>query len=140
VGVAAELRDDAGVGQGGQIRGHHRHRAAEVAEGRGGHQVILQLDERREAAVHGAGKKIERGGLARFGVKCVVLLAADLLAPRLTEIAPFFRSCPVHERHHIPSGHPVQRGEAGGLDFWVEDPVRSCLRTSVWIHPSRNLL
>ncbi len=34
MGVAAELADDAGGGQHGQVGGHDRHGAAKVAEGR----------------------------------------------------------------------------------------------------------
>ncbi len=37
--VAAELRFDAGIGQDGQVGGHHRRGAAKVAEGRLGHQA-----------------------------------------------------------------------------------------------------
>ncbi len=102
VRVAAELRDDAGIRQQGQIGSHDRDGATKVAEGRRGHQLILQLDERGNAAVHGAGEKIERRCLASLGVECVVLLAADLLAPRLAQIASFFRSCPVHDPQPIP--------------------------------------
>ena len=40
---------------------------------------------------------VRAGALRALGLKFVVLLAAHLLAPRLAQIAAFFRSCPVHE-------------------------------------------
>ena len=52
MGVTAKLTDDARRGQYGQVGGHHRHRAAKVAEGRRGHQFVLELDERGDAALH----------------------------------------------------------------------------------------
>ena len=82
--VAAELADDARRRQHGQVGGHHRHRAAEVTEGRRGHQQVLELDERGDAAAHRASNKLEGGGLPRLGFQFAVLLAAHLLAPRLT--------------------------------------------------------
>ena len=39
--IAAELGDNAGIGQRRQVGGHHRHGAAEVAEGRVGHHLVL---------------------------------------------------------------------------------------------------
>ena len=56
---------NAGIGQHGQVGGHHRHRAAEVAEGRLGHQLVLELDERRHAAAHGALQQLERQASCR---------------------------------------------------------------------------
>ncbi len=86
VGVAAELADDAGGGERGEVGGHHRHSAAKVAEGRCGHELVLELDERGNAAAHGALEQRERRRLARLGVEGVVLLAAHLLAPRLAQV------------------------------------------------------
>ena len=58
--VSAKLADDAGVGQYGQIRGHDRNRAAKVAEGRLGHELVFELDERGNSAVHRAVEKRQR--------------------------------------------------------------------------------
>ena len=44
VGVAAELRNEAGVGMAGEVGGHHGHGAAEEAEGAGGHALVLDLE------------------------------------------------------------------------------------------------
>ena len=94
--VAAELADDAGGGQLREVSGHHRRRAAKVAEGRLGHQLVFELDERGHAAAHRARNKLQCRGGPRLGMQRFVLVAAHLLAPRLAKRAPFFRSCPVH--------------------------------------------
>jgi hypothetical protein len=108
--VAAELGCKAGVGQHGQVRGHHRNCAAKEAEGRVGHELILELDERGNAALHRPRQQIESRRLARLGRECVVFLAAYLLAPRLAQLAPFFGSHPLHEPHHTPSVRATQPG------------------------------
>ena len=96
VGVAAELADDAGGGKLGQVRGHDRRGAAKEGEGRLGHELVLEGNERGHAAAHGPLDDGQSGGLPRLGIQGVVLVAAHLLAPRLAESAAFFRSCPVH--------------------------------------------
>ena len=53
VGVAAELADDAGRGKLGQVRSHYRRGAAKKGEGRLGHELVLEGDERGHAAAHG---------------------------------------------------------------------------------------
>ena len=45
VGVAADLVDDAGVGQEREVRGHDGHGATEESEGRGKHALVLERDE-----------------------------------------------------------------------------------------------
>ena len=84
MGVAAELADDAGGGEDREIGGHDRDRAPEIAEGRGGHELILELDEGGKAAAHGVREQFGGGYGPRLGFEFVVLLAAHLLAPRLT--------------------------------------------------------
>ncbi len=54
MGVAADLRDDSGVGQCGQVRGHDRRGTAKEAEGRNEHALVLQSDQGRDASPHGA--------------------------------------------------------------------------------------
>jgi hypothetical protein len=48
----------------------------------------------------------------------IVLLAAHLLAPRLAQIAPFFRSCPMHDPEDTPWTHAAQSMKAGELHFF----------------------
>ncbi len=52
VGVSADLINDAGVGQGGEIGGHDGDGSAKVAEGRREHAFVLEGDELRDAAPH----------------------------------------------------------------------------------------
>ena len=82
-----------------QVRRHHRRRAAKVSEGRLGHQLVLQLDQRRHAATHRSLHKRQRGNRPRLEFSRFVLVAAHLLAPRLTQCAAFFWSCPLHTRN-----------------------------------------
>ncbi len=60
VGVAAELRGDAGVGMAGEVGGHDRHGSSKEAEGAGGHALVLDGDEAGDASVHGGAQKLER--------------------------------------------------------------------------------
>jgi hypothetical protein len=125
VGVAAELDCEAGRGQQPQVGGHHRHRAAKVAEGRLGHEFVLELDERGNAAAHRTGQQIKGGSRPRLGFEAVVLVAAHLPAPRLAQSAPFFRGCPVHDPEDTPACCPAQprqalRGNPGELHCTVE--------------------
>jgi len=85
VGVAAKLGVDAGVEAEREIVGHHRHGAAEEAEGRGGHVVVLEGDERGDASAHGRGEQSERVGVADVGLPAGVLGAAHVLALGLAE-------------------------------------------------------
>ena len=94
--VAAKLAHDAGRRKLRQVRGHHRRCAAKVSERRLGHELILELDQRRHAAAHRSLYQFQSRGRPRLGMQCFVLMAAHLLAPRLAKCAPFFRSCPVH--------------------------------------------
>ena len=102
--VAAELAHDAGRGQLRQVRRHHRSRAAKVREGRFGHQLVLQGDERRHAAAHRSFHDLEGRRLPRLGFEGFVLVASHLFAPRLTQRATFFGGRPAH----IPGTYTVQ--------------------------------
>jgi hypothetical protein len=104
-----------------QIGGHHRHRAAQVAEGRLGHQLVLELDERGNAAVHRAGHEFECGSLPRLGFEFTMFLAAYLLAPRLTQVAPFFGSCPLHDPEDTTPGLRGARRNADEIRYSFTD-------------------
>ena len=60
VGIAADLGEDAGIGQAAQVGGHHGNGAAEIAEGRLGHELPLELDQRRDAAAGGMLEEFDR--------------------------------------------------------------------------------
>ena len=92
------------LGRHAQVGGHHRHGAAEVAEGRLGHELPLELDQRRHAAVRGALEEFERRPRALLGIQVAVILAADLLAPRLAQFAAFFHGCTLHGGNIHPHG------------------------------------
>jgi hypothetical protein len=78
--VAAKLCDDAGVGMAGQVGGHHWDGPAKEAEGAGGHALMLELDERRDAAALGLAEEIERIVLAGAGGELRMGRAGELLA------------------------------------------------------------
>ncbi len=88
MGVAADLRDDSGVGHCGEVRGHDRHGAAKEAEGRSEHTFVLQRDQRWDASAHGVGDGGERRGPMGGRTPARVLLATQLLATRLAQGAP----------------------------------------------------
>ena len=122
--VAAELAYDAGRRKLRQIRGHHRRRAAKVAERRHCHQFVLELNQRRHAAAHRACHQFQSGGRPRLGMQRFMLVAAHLFAPRLAKRTPFFRSCPVHTAEHTPSTLAAQYGSRRDLDFpWKPAPL-----------------
>jgi len=58
--------------------------------------------------MHRPGQQFEDGALAGLGFQFAMLLTADLFTPRLTEIAPFLRSCPMHEPEDTPSDGVAQ--------------------------------
>ncbi len=99
VGIAAQLRFNAGVGNHGEVGGHHWRGAAEVEEWRLRHELMLELQQSRNASPLGTLQQRKRGCFPRLDVEFVVLLAAQLLAPRLTENPSFIRRCPVHARN-----------------------------------------
>ena len=70
VGIAADLRDDAGVGQCGEVGRHDRHSAAKETEGRSEHAFVLQRDEGRDASSHGARDSGHRGNAAEAARQC----------------------------------------------------------------------
>ena len=80
VGVAAELGDQAGVGMSGEVGCHDGHRAAEEAEGAGGHPLALDGDQRGQAAALGFSQQSERVRGARGGGKGGVSAAGELFA------------------------------------------------------------
>src|SRR5271166_502783 len=108
VSVTAKLADNSGRGQNSQIGGHYGYRAAQVAEGRLRHQPVLERNERGNSPVHRARYKFQRGSFPRLGFEFVVLLAANLLAPCLPQIAPFFRARPLHEPQDTPLDRATQ--------------------------------
>ena len=65
VGVAAELGDDAGVGMAGEVGGHDGDGSAKEAEGAGGHALILDGNQPRDATLHGGAQQLE--GIVRAG-------------------------------------------------------------------------
>ncbi len=87
--IAAELGEDAGVGAEREIAGHDGNRAAEEAEGRGGHAVVLDGDERGDATAHGFGDEMERVGEAEFRLPDGQLGARRVLALDLAESDAF---------------------------------------------------
>ena len=88
VGIAADLRDDAGVGQRSEVSGHDRHSAAEEAEGRSEHAFVLQRDQRRDASAHGARDGGHRRNAAGRRAPVRVLLSAELFPARLAQRVP----------------------------------------------------
>jgi len=80
VGVAAELGSDAGVGLGGEVGGHDGDGAAEEAEGGGGHALVLDFEEPRQAAALGFAEDFEGVCGAGFEVEAGVGAAGELLA------------------------------------------------------------
>jgi hypothetical protein len=63
---------------------------------------MFEFQQRRNSASFYALKQSQRRGLSRFDIEHLVLLASNLLSPRLTKSASFFRSCPVHDRDNTP--------------------------------------
>ena len=94
--IAAELRFNAGIRNDSEVGSHDGCGAAEVAEGRLRHELMLELKQRWNPSSLDALEQLERRCFAPFDVELVVFLAAHLLAPRLAEIPSFFRRCPVH--------------------------------------------
>ena len=78
--IAAQLRDQASVGMTGKVGRHDRHRAAEEAEGRRCHALILNRDKPRQAPAHGVGENRERIGRAGVELEVGVRTARNLLA------------------------------------------------------------
>ncbi len=96
-----------GVGHQGQIGRHHRRCAAKVDKRRLCHQLMFQLDQRRQAPAFRPFQQRQGRCRSRFDVEFVMLLASHLFASRLAKLATFFRRCPLHVRDHIPSLHGV---------------------------------
>jgi len=96
VGVAADLRFDPGVGNDSEVSGHDRSRSAKEDEGRLRHKLVFEFEQSRDAASLGALEKCKRRTLAALDVELVVFLSAELLAPRVSQIASFFRRYPGH--------------------------------------------
>ena len=80
VGVAADLRHDAGVGVRGEVGGHDGHGAAKEAERRRGHALVFELDELRQAAAHAVVQDVERLVGAGGAVEGAVGGAGELFA------------------------------------------------------------
>jgi len=80
VRVSAELGVEAGVGAEREVVGHDRHRAAEEAEGRGGHAVKLDRDQAGHASADGFGEQVERVGVAQLWLPAGMLGAGDVFA------------------------------------------------------------
>ncbi len=68
MGVAAELGEDAGVGNEREIVRHDRDGTAKEAEGRGGHALVLEGDEFGQAALDRFGEQLFGQALAQGGV------------------------------------------------------------------------
>ncbi len=80
VGVAAELGVDAGVGAEREVVRHDGHGSAEEAEGRGGHAVVLDLDQCGDASAHGVGDQPQGVGAAQLRLPAGLAGAAHVLA------------------------------------------------------------
>ncbi len=85
VGVSAELVEDGGVGGEGEIGGHDGDGSAEVAEGREGHALVLEVDEGGDAAAHGGVEELEGVGGAVARVPASVVGAAEEFAAAAAE-------------------------------------------------------
>ena len=68
VGVAADLRFDAGVGDDGEICSHDGSRSTEEDEGRLRHELMLELEQGGNAAALGALKQGKRRRFAGLDV------------------------------------------------------------------------
>jgi len=96
VGVATDLGFDAGVRNDCEVCGHNGSRSAEEDEGRLRHQLVLELEEGRNAAALGAIEECKRKRFAGLDVELVILLTTELLAARVAEVASLFGCCPGH--------------------------------------------
>src|SRR5580658_5996074 len=96
VRIAAELADDAGGGEACEVGSHDWSRSSKIPKRRPAHELILEANELRHAAAHGSLKKRKCGDGARFAIERLMVVAADLLAPRLSDGAPFLRGFPLH--------------------------------------------
>ena len=103
-----ELHFEAGIGKRGEVRGHDRHCTAEVAEGRGDHALVLDLDQSWDTAFDRSLEEGECRSQPLPGRELRVLLTGDLLAPRLALIVAFFRGFPMHEGTVQPMAYLVQ--------------------------------
>ena len=85
--VAAELGDEVGVGLKREIVGHDGHGAAKEAEGRGGHELMAEIEQARHAAVHGAAEQAHGIVAAELGIPGAMLRAGKLFAAALAGAA-----------------------------------------------------
>src|SRR5579862_1049256 len=69
---------------------------------------MFELEQAENASALRALEQLQGRHLPRFNVQLIMFLAADLLAPRLTEVSPLLRSCPVHGRDHTLSARAAQ--------------------------------
>ncbi len=98
--VAAKLAHDSRVWHGRQVRSHHRRSPAKVPKRRLGHQIVLQLHQRRHTAALGTLQQFKRLRRPQPGMELIVLLAANLFAPQLPEFASFLWTRPLHVPHN----------------------------------------
>jgi hypothetical protein len=91
MGISAQLGKDAGMGQHRQVGGHDRYCAAKKTKGRGRHALPLDRQQPRHPADSRGRQRINGIRLAVGGTPPVLLLPADLLAPRLPESATLRR-------------------------------------------------
>ena len=110
VRIAAQLAQDARIGQRGQVRRHHWRCAAKIAKGRLRHELVFKFQQRRNASAFHPLQQRQGRPLPRLDVQFVMMLAANLFASCLAQLATLFRTCPVHVREHTPSGFPAQPG------------------------------
>lgn len=116
VGIAADLGFDAGIRHDGEVCSHDGSCSPEEDEGRLRHELMLEFEEGGNAATLGAIKKGERSRFAGFDVQLVVLLATELLAARVAEIASLFGCRPGHR------SSPHGSIDAPGGVRWYELP------------------
>src|SRR5262249_234266 len=88
VSIAADLRDDAGIGQRSEVGGHDRNSAAKETEGRCQHAFVLQSCQRRDTSTHGGGDGGHWRNAAGGDTPVRVLLATQLFPTRLAQRVP----------------------------------------------------
>ena len=89
--VSADLREDAGIRQCGEIRRHDRDGATEEAEGRCDHTLVFELDERCDSPAHRAGNGDDGRWPVHGRTPICVVLPTQLFSSRLTQRVPLRR-------------------------------------------------
>ena len=124
--VAANLRHNVRPRQRRQVRRHDRNRAAKIGKRRLRHQLILQPDQRRHAALHRVLQQFQRRCPALLRLQIVMRMPACQLALRAAQPAPLFHAHPVHSAQPTRSAPAAQSGngiQRQGLNRLRKTPV-----------------